>query len=92
MSTFKPITPLYEAMQWTGSNYAALSDVIDPSGDRLSQNEDGTLTYQWAMPVLVAPNAWIVSGVYYGVFPGWESVGLTGIMPDPDFHAQFETV
>lgn len=77
----------FEALQWTGDNleeFQALTLINDENID-FTANEDGSLRAALAgggWSIDVPAQSWVVTGPYWGDFPGWDIPGGTTVDAD----------
>jgi len=82
--------PKFEAVQWTGTGFAAYKATVDPADMHgVMLNSDNSVSYDFAVTMIVEVNGWLVSNLYYGAFPGWDAGALFPPLTDADFQAQY---
>jgi len=96
MYTKKP--PSYDAVQWNGSNAADVeARLLEGTSAELhvgTKVVDGWLiiTLQYGNEVAIPPNGWLVGAPSFGPGPHSLRYGLSGIITDEDFQAQYTEI
>lgn len=86
--------PVAEAMQWTGDNLDAFAALVNDVGDSpVCVLDDDGVSLDMGLPnmgwhTVIGPNQWLVTGAYWGTFPGWFVDGVD-VLDGDAFAAQF---